>query len=1194
MRSTYLRQVARIAPPELLEREADLAELAAFCLQAHRGSYAWWRAGAWAGKSALMSTFVLHPPPQLAGRVWLVSFFITARLAAQDTRTAFTTMVTEQLCELLGQELPAGVGEAAQESIFLDLLSQAAASCQAAGGRLVLVVDGLDEDRSVTVGPDAHSIAGLLPGNPPSGMRVIVAGRPNPPIPDDVPGWHPLRDPGVIRLLADSPHARDLQRMGQSELKRLLKGSPTEQSLLGLLTAARGGLSGRDLNELTGAGLVDIEDVLHTVVGRTFTRRAGHWTDDAELEVYLLGHEELHKASCYYLGPAKLSAYRTALQNWADTYRMPGGGRKAWPPDTPEYLLTGYPRMLVTNGDGDRLLALTSDLERHDRMLDLSGGDAAALIEIKSCQDFFLACPAPDLPALVRLCVHRNQLESRNANIPAELPGLWVRLGQPVRADALARGIADPERQEQALMGVVQALIATGDHDHAEQVARDLTRPHRRVTALAELAAALNAAGDHEGAVQLAAEASRTGLHGTSPDNRWEALLRLGGALVAIGEFDDAETVVHRLSGIDSAYRNRGKLVALLQALVAAGERDRVERIADGLLTQDERGHVLTGRMPPQVADDAADGFYGGDTALDAARQLALTGEYDSAWRIVRMAERQLEMLSNEYRRGVDTSSEQAKLAALEAALAQPDESERAEQVARSFTNPVRRAVALVRLAGKTGDPSRAGRLADEAEKIARSAGYGEALSALVPELAAIGQIDRAERIARGFTDPDLRVRVLMSLATASAAVDVARAKRLATETERAAREITRDYLQVKSLTSLAQALAAIGEHERAERIARDIAATDKQVQALTSVARALACTGDLVQAKRVTCHIALPLHREWAWGVVACALAAGGHHELAEQLAREITHPEQQVRAFTSVVVALAAAGDRASARRLAVDAESAVVSGRSRTEVAVALAVAGETERSEQVLQSARAEDSPQLARSLAACGEYAGAERAAQRIPNPYQRALTLAGLARALTTAGEHGEAERVARGIELATQRAQVLAELSWAVAAAGRPADALRLVADLEPSVRANTNPDQQARALTTLARAMAAAGDHAEALRLAADADLVVPRIFSDHQQVAARMELALVLAAAGERAQAEKIARDLGDADDRAKALTKLAEAVGQPDGDRLLAEVLATSSWVPVLPGLVKLHPALVAQLADQVYAANHPLA
>src|SRR5712691_1343749 len=74
----YLRQVRRIAPPDppgLLDREEELAELAGFCVEPCRGPYAWWRGGAGAGKSALLSTFVLRSPP--AG-VKIVSFFITA------------------------------------------------------------------------------------------------------------------------------------------------------------------------------------------------------------------------------------------------------------------------------------------------------------------------------------------------------------------------------------------------------------------------------------------------------------------------------------------------------------------------------------------------------------------------------------------------------------------------------------------------------------------------------------------------------------------------------------------------------------------------------------------------------------------------------------------------------------------------------------------------------------------------------------------------------------------------------------------------------------------------------------------------------------------------------------------------------------------------------------------------------------
>ena len=110
---------------------------------------------AWAGKSALMSWFVLHPPPGMP----VVSFFVTARYKGQDNRAAFTEAVLGQLAVLLGQPVPGSLSEAAREPYLLGLLAEAARMC----GRLVLVVDGLDEDRGVTAGPDAYSIAALLP-----------------------------------------------------------------------------------------------------------------------------------------------------------------------------------------------------------------------------------------------------------------------------------------------------------------------------------------------------------------------------------------------------------------------------------------------------------------------------------------------------------------------------------------------------------------------------------------------------------------------------------------------------------------------------------------------------------------------------------------------------------------------------------------------------------------------------------------------------------------------------------------------------------------------------------------------------------------------------------------------------------------------------------------------------------------------
>src|SRR5436305_565905 len=207
------------------DRDAELAELATFCTAADQGPYVWWQAEAWAGKSALLSWFVLHPP---AG-VRVVSFFVTARLADQDDRVAFIDAVSSQLAEVLGRTLSGQVSGAMREAYLLDSLRAAAEASRRRGQRLILLVDGLDEDQGVVAGPDAYSIAALLPQRPPGGMRIVVAGRPHPAIPADVPDGHPLRDPAVVRVLDRSVHAQVVRVDAERGLKRLLHGTPDEQ-----------------------------------------------------------------------------------------------------------------------------------------------------------------------------------------------------------------------------------------------------------------------------------------------------------------------------------------------------------------------------------------------------------------------------------------------------------------------------------------------------------------------------------------------------------------------------------------------------------------------------------------------------------------------------------------------------------------------------------------------------------------------------------------------------------------------------------------------------------------------------------------------------------------------------------------------------------------------------------------------------
>jgi tetratricopeptide (TPR) repeat protein len=560
VRSAYRERVREIAPPDLVDRDKEFAELTAWCLQPDAG-YVWWRAPAWAGKSALMSWLVLHPPPG----VRVVSFFITARYASQNDRIAFTDLVIEQLCDLLGEALPP-LTDSTRDTQFLGLLHQAAEQCRAQSERLLLVVDGLDEDAGVH-GPAGHSIAALLPSSPPADMRILVAGRVNPPIPPDVPPHHPLRGLGVVRTLTPSRYAAVIRGDMERELDQLLTGSPDGRDLLGLLTAAGGGLSGPDLAELTGQSPRKIERLLGTVAGRSFTLRGSRYQPGQAPDLYLLGHEELRAIALDELGARTLDSYRQQIHTWAERYRT-----QHWPVGTPEYLLRGYHQMLHSIGDLPRMTWLATDRARHDRMLDISGGDTAALTEIHTTQQIHADQDKPDLNASALLALHRDALTARNINIPTILPSVWATLGHLNRAEALARTITDPDQQAQALADLAGTLATAGQHDQAETLARTITHPYQQAWALARLADTLATAGQHDQAETLARTI-------TNPYQQARALGDLAGTLATAGQHDRARTLAASAETLARTITNPDQqaeaLADLAGTLATAGQHER-------------------------------------------------------------------------------------------------------------------------------------------------------------------------------------------------------------------------------------------------------------------------------------------------------------------------------------------------------------------------------------------------------------------------------------------------------------------------------------------------------------------------------------------------------------------------------------------------------------------------------------------
>ena len=702
-RSAYLEQVRRIAPPDppgLKGRTTELAELASFCLDPSPKApqYAWWRAGPWAGKSALLSTFVLRPPQRVAQGVRIVSFFITARLAAQDTRESFTVVLVEQLAALLEQPLPAMLPKATREAYLLGLLSQAATDCLNKEKRLVLVVDGLDEDRGATTGPDTHSIAGLLPAAPPAGMRVIVASRPNPPIPDDVPNFHPLRNKKIIRALESSPHARDAQRLGRQELQRLLSGSTAEQDMLGLVAAARGGLSCRDLAELADVPLWEAERILHASAGRTFESRPSLSPVRDRPEVYLLGHEELLAAALYYLD-GRLLGYRERLHAWAVSYRARG-----WPPETPEYLLSGYFSLLQDVADLPRMTQCALDTARHNQMLSNPGGYEIVLAEIRAALDLIATQEEPDLTSALALASYRDHLAGQSAHTLGGLSNVWAR--QLPRDEAAAHSTTTAYVPERILAKVAGALAQAGQHQQATAMARAISRPGSRVSALAWVGAALATTGQSHQARVIADEATTVARSITDPYSQAIALAQVAAALAQAGEPHQARVIAGEATivarSVAGSLFQAMTLARVATTLAQAGESRQARVIAEEATT---------------IARCVTDPYSRAITLARVAAALAQAGEPHPT--------RVLADEASVTARSTRPSSRANALAQVAAALAQAGESQQARLIAGEATaeastiaDPCLLAITLAYAAGalgQVGEPRQARLLTKEA-----------------------------------------------------------------------------------------------------------------------------------------------------------------------------------------------------------------------------------------------------------------------------------------------------------------------------------------------------------------------------------------------------------------------------------------------------------------------------------------------
>jgi hypothetical protein len=349
--------------PQLLRREQELGEIAAFATGA--AGYRWLVGGAYAGKTALLYEAVTTGLPD---DVDVVCYFLSRRASDADS-SRFLAAVVPQLAYLCELDPPA-----ADRDQFYALWGRAAERAAEVGRPLLLVVDGLDEDIRP---PGLPSVASLLPTLVDGWAHVLVASRPHPELPIDVPHGHPLTPPSIRVDLRPFQGAERLADLARQEIYNLTHGdeADTAVDVLGLLTAAAGPLSVKDLALLSN-DLVSPSAAHSRRVRRLVTEQAARSlepvgpTDQPRYQYAHLSLLEYAQATEELSDPE----YRSQIHRWAEWWRDRG-----WPtsPDatesTPRYLLESYPGTLANKPT--RLVTLVSDPGWVDAALQLMGVD---------------------------------------------------------------------------------------------------------------------------------------------------------------------------------------------------------------------------------------------------------------------------------------------------------------------------------------------------------------------------------------------------------------------------------------------------------------------------------------------------------------------------------------------------------------------------------------------------------------------------------------------------------------------------------------------------------------------------------------------------------------------------------------------------------------------------------------------------
>ncbi|GAB3901595.1 hypothetical protein GCM10029964_090610 [Kibdelosporangium lantanae] len=402
-RAPFYRRAEELvaAVPHIADRTVEYERLAAV-----QGPYSVWQSGPWAGKTTFAAHFAVTPP----NGVDVVSFFFSRPRGQQAPQ--FWAAVCDQLAALLDESIPTQ-----PELAFADLWSRACDYVTAQGRRLMLLVDGLDENTQ------PPPIAFDLPRVVVPGVHIAVFTRPVDDLLRDLYD-HPLGDDRTPQFaFASNGLAGDLGRRAVAELRELLTAPDrAPRYILGLLAAA-GPLGVADLVAiLSFEGVaMDEGDVRR---GLTLSNRVIAPLGDGDS--YAVSHEALREEIA---AQVDTHVHVDAAVGWATSY-----AEASWPDSTPDTLIDGYLRLLLL--DETRLLDITRK-PRAQFLRRRTGDDVAHSRELLAAFDAVAAHETPNLTTACELARAREELDLGYNDYPIEIARGWGLVGAYRRCEHL-------------------------------------------------------------------------------------------------------------------------------------------------------------------------------------------------------------------------------------------------------------------------------------------------------------------------------------------------------------------------------------------------------------------------------------------------------------------------------------------------------------------------------------------------------------------------------------------------------------------------------------------------------------------------------------------------------------------------------------------------------------------------------------